>query len=305
MKTKTDKKTLVVLTGPTAVGKTATSLTLAQALNTEIISADARQFYRELTIGTAAPTQQERTAIKHHFAGHLSIFDYYNVSLFEKQAMALLTDLFTRKDFVLVSGGSGLYLDALCYGIDDLPDIPLEIRTKVKRMYQEKGIAYLKEVLKDADPDYYEEVDTANPNRMMRGIEIYLATGKKFSTLRKKQSVQRPFQIKKVILNRPRQELFQRINERTKQMVENGVIEEALNFYPQRNLNALNTVGYKELFAWLGNRCSLHHAIKDIKTNTRRYAKRQLTWFKKYEGAKWFLPSETGSILRFIRETEE
>lgn len=303
MKTKTDKKTLVVLTGPTAVGKTATSLTLAQALNTEIISADARQFYRELTIGTAAPTQQERTAVEHHFAGHLSIFDYYNVSLFEKQALALLADLFTRKDFVLVSGGSGLYLDALCHGIDDLPDIPFEVRSIVKRMYQEKGIAYLRQVLKYADPDYFEQVDTANPNRMMRGIEIYLATGKKFSALRKKQSVQRPFQIKKIILNRPRQELFQRINERTKQMVDNGVIEEALRFYPQRNLNALNTVGYKELFAWLGNRISLHHAIEDIKTNTRRYAKRQLTWFKKYEEAKWFLPSETGSILRFIRET--
>lgn len=300
MKAKAKSKTLVIITGPTAVGKTETSIKIAQQLRTEIITADARQFYRELKIGTAAPTPNELAAVKHHLAGHISIYDYYNASMFENQALNLTDDLFSKNDYVLVSGGSGLYLDALCYGIDELPDIDPKIRQKTKQLYEKQGLEGLRTFLRLNDPEYYAEVDIANPNRMMRGIEIFLATGKKFSSMRKKTPVQRSFQIKRVILNRPRKELFERINLRTGKMVEQGIIEEAIRFFPQKHLNALNTVGYKELFQWLENRTSLNDALEKIRTNTRRYAKRQLTWFKKYDDAQWFLPSETKAILDFI-----
>jgi tRNA dimethylallyltransferase len=300
MKPKAKNKTLAIITGPTAVGKTETSIKIAKHLNAEIISADARQFYRELKIGTAAPTPDEMAAVKHHLAGHISICDYYNASMFENQALKIINDLFVKNDYVLVSGGSGLYLDALCYGIDDLPDIEPHIRIKTKEIYEKQGLEGLRAFLRRNDPEYFAEVDIANPNRMMRGIEIFLATGHKFSSLRKKTPVQRTFQIKKVILNRPRKDLFERINLRTNQMVQQGIVEEAIRFFPQKSLNALNTVGYKELFYWLENRTSLPMAIEKIRTNTRRYAKRQITWFKKYNDAQWFLPSETKAILDFI-----
>jgi len=300
MKAKAKNKTLVIITGPTAVGKTETSIKIAQQLDTEIISADARQFYHELKIGTAAPTPDELASVKHHLAGHISIYDYYNASMFENQALRLINDLFTKKDYVLVSGGSGLYLDALCYGIDELPDIEPNIRQKTKQLYEKQGLEGLRAFLRLNDPEYYAQVDIANPNRMMRGIEIFLATGQKFSLLRKKTPAQRTFQIKKVILNRPRKDLFERINLRTHKMVEEGIIEEAIRFFPQKHLNALNTVGYKELFHWLENRMSLPDALEKIRTNTRRYARRQLTWFKKYDDAQWFLPSETKAILDYI-----
>ncbi|TVQ09773.1 MAG: tRNA (adenosine(37)-N6)-dimethylallyltransferase MiaA [Bacteroidetes bacterium] len=301
MKESPKTKTLVVITGPTAVGKTETSLTIAGELQAEIISADARQFYHELKIGTAAPTPAELQRVKHHFAGHLSIFDYYNVSRFEQEALARAEELFRHSDYVVVTGGSGLYIDALCKGIDDLPDIDPHIRNEVQQLLKKQGMEGLRSHLKSIDPEYYNEVDKANPNRMMRGIEIYLATGKKFSQLRKKQTAQRPFHIKKVILNRPRHELFQRINHRTDVMVKDGIVEEAIRFFKYRHLNALNTVGYKELFAWLENRMELHAAIEKIRIHTRRYAKRQLTWFKRYEDAQWFLPSETHNILRYVK----
>ena len=302
MKENHKNKTLVVITGPTAVGKTHTSIEVARALGTTIISADARQFYEEIQIGTAAPTPEEMKQVKHHLAGHLSIFDYYNVSLFEKQALDLLAGLFVNHDYVVVSGGSGLYIDALCEGIDDFPDIDPQVRKRVQQEYVEKGLEGLRSWLKMIDPAYFQEVDIANPNRMMRGIEIFLQTGNRFSQLRKRATIQRPFAIKKVILNRPRQELFHRINQRTGVMLQEGIVEEALAFFRYRHLNALNTVGYKELFDWLANRTSLHQAVENIRTNTRRYAKRQLTWFKKYHDAKWFLPHETNAILRYIKE---
>ncbi len=301
MKESPKTKTLVVITGPTAVGKTETSLTIAGELQAEIISADARQFYHELKIGTAAPTPSELQRVKHHFAGHLSIFDYYNASRFEQEALARAEELFINSDYVVVTGGSGLYIDALCKGIDDLPDIDPLIRNEVQQLLQKQGLEGLRSHLRSIDPEYYNEVDKANPNRMMRGIEIYLATGEKFSQLRKKQTVQRPFHIKKVILNRPRHELFQRINHRTDVMVKDGIVEEAIRFFKYRHLNALNTVGYKELFAWLENRMELPAAIEKIRIHTRRYAKRQLTWFKRYEDAQWFLPSETHNILRYVK----
>lgn len=301
MKKSHNPNTLVVITGPTAVGKTETSLIIAEQLNAEIISADARQFYKELTIGTAAPTPSERQRIKHHFAGHLSVFDYYNASQFEQEALARIEQLFHHSPYVVVSGGSGLYIDALCNGIDDLPDIDPEIRADTQRYFKMHGLEGLRQQLKSMDPDYYDEVDKTNPNRMMRGIEVFMATGQKFSHLRKRQEVQRPFQMKKVILNRPRHELFERINQRTDRMVKEGLVEEALRFFKYRHLNALNTVGYKELFAWLENRMDLQQALEKIRTNTRRYAKRQITWFKRYKDAQWFLPSEVNNILRYIK----
>jgi tRNA dimethylallyltransferase len=297
-------KTVVIITGPTAVGKTDTSLTIARELGAEIISADARQFYKELKIGTAAPTAWELAQVKHHLVGHLSIHDYYNVSLFERDALTITNELFKHSDYVVVSGGSGLYIDALCDGIDDLPEIDPEIRQKVQNIFLEQGLEGLRTQLRIFDPEYYAEVDTANPNRMMRGIEIMLATGEKFSQLRKRKPQTRPFAIKKVILNRPRHELYERINHRTDIMVNQGIIEEAIFFFRNKNLNALNTVGYKELFAWLENRTDLKSSIEKIRINTRRYAKRQLTWFKKYDDAKWFLPSEIKGILNFVRQSQ-
>ncbi len=297
-----NRKTLVVLTGPTGVGKTLTSIELAGALQTEIISADARQFFKELKIGTAAPTQEELAAVPHHLAGHLSIFDYYNVSLFEQQALSILDTIFLKSDYAILTGGSGLYIDALCHGIDQLPDANPAIRNKVKNIYQQLGLEGLQEQLSTIDPEYFSEVDIHNPNRMMRGLEVYYSTGEKFSNLRKNTRITRPFKIKKVIINRPRHELFDRINARTHLMVQQGLVEEAVQFFPLRELNALNTVGYKELFGWLENRWPLHTALEKIQTNTRRYAKRQLTWFKRYEDARWFMPHEINSILSFIKE---
>jgi tRNA dimethylallyltransferase len=216
-------KTVVIITGPTAVGKTDTSLTIARELGAEIISADARQFYKELKIGTAAPTPSELAQVNHHLVGHLSINDYYNVSMFEKDALALTHELFKRSDFVVLTGGSGLYIDAFCDGIDDLPEIDPQIRQKVKKIYQEQGLEGLRTQLRVFDPEYYATVDIANPNRMMRGIEVMLSTGKKFSHLRQNKYKPRPFNIKRIILNRPRQELFKRINQRTALMVEQGI----------------------------------------------------------------------------------
>jgi tRNA dimethylallyltransferase len=301
--TKTNsEKTLIVLTGPTAVGKTDLSLELANEFNTPVISADSRQFYHELKIGTAAPAREQLSRVAHHFVGHLSIHDYYNASLFEINAMQVLEDVFKTRDYALVTGGSGLYLDALCRGIDQLPDADALTRKHVRDFYFNNGIDALRLWLKNIDPEYYQQVDLANPNRMMRGIEVFLLTGEKYSGLRTSGSHPRPFAIKRVILNLERGELNSRINRRVDQMVQQGLIEEAWQFFNQRHLNALNTVGYKEIFSWLSGQWSLKMAIEKIKTNTRRYAKRQLTWFRRYPDARWFEPSQFNEIVKFIRE---
>lgn len=294
-------KTLVVLTGPTAVGKTSLSLDIALQLGTQIISADARQFFRELQIGTAAPTSEQLNAVQHHLVGHLSVKDYYNVSMFEIQALQVLDEIFDKSDYAVVTGGSGLYIDSLCYGIDNLPDADAGIREHVKHFYSTKGLDALRLWLKNTDPVFYQQVDLANPNRIMRAIEVFLMSGKKFSDLRTSKAAKRPFRIKKIILNIDRDLLYQRINSRVDHMIQSGLVEEALMFFNQRNLNALNTVGYKEIFAWLANEWPLSMAIEKIKTNTRRYAKRQLTWFRGYEDAKWFSPEQQNEILEYIK----
>lgn len=303
MKTTPHKKTLVVITGPTAVGKTALSVRLARQWQTEIISADARQFYKELSIGTASPSPAEMGGVTHHFVGHLSVFDYYNVSSFEQQALAISDKIFSQSDYVILTGGSGLYIDTLCHGIDSLPDVDSQIRSEVQKVYKTDGLYGLRTWLRNIDPVYYEQVDLANPKRIMRGLEVFLQTGIPYSKHLVKQRVERPFSIKRVVLNREREELFSRINDRVVKMIANGLIEEALSMYQYRDLNALNTVGYKEIYAWLANAWDLHMAIQKIQTHTRRYAKRQITWFKQYKDAGWFHPEDEKGITRFINGT--
>ncbi len=294
------KNTLIVVVGPTAIGKTKVSITLAQYFDTEIISADSRQFYQELKIGTAAPALSELAAVKHHFIGHLSINDYYNVSRFETDVLRLLEKLFVNHRFVVMTGGSGLYIDAVCRGIDDLPDPDPQLRKKIKKLFAEKGITYLQEKLKTLDPEYFEIVDKANPNRLMRAIEVCISTGQTFTSLRRNKPRLRDFNIIKIGLNRPREELFENIARRTDQMMESDLLKEVKSLMKFRHVNALNTVGYKEIFDFIDGKVTLERAVENIKTNTRRYAKRQLTWFKRDSEIKWFLPEETQQIIQYI-----
>lgn len=293
-------KTLVVIAGPTAAGKTDISILLAQEWNTEIISADSRQFYRELNIGTAKPGLHQLQEVKHHFVGHLSIHDYYNVSLFENDVLQLLVKLFGKHDIVLMVGGSGLYIDAVCQGIDDFPDPTPELRTSLKGIYHGEGIGKLQEMLLQLDPEYYCQVDIGNPIRLLRALEVCLTTGQKFSDHRLNSRKQRDFNIIKIGLNLPRPELFSRIAGRVDQMMEKGLLQEVQKLLPFRQLNALNTVGYKELYEYLDSKTSLSQAIENIKTNTRRYAKRQLTWFNKNADYEWFTPEQVSEIIEMV-----
>ena len=297
------KKTLVVVLGPTAVGKTDIAIRLAQQLNTEIISADSRQLYREIPLGTAAPSKEQLASVPHHFVGNLSLQQNYNVSQYENEVLALLENKFRVYDVMVMTGGSGLYIDAVCRGIDQLPDPEPEIRETLQQKWQQKGISVLQQQLQQLDPEFYEQVDRQNPKRLMRAIEVCLQTGRKYSELRQNNPQTRNFRILKVGLNLPREQLYDRINRRTDVMMNNGWIEEAESVFPFRHLNALNTVGYKELFAFLEGKMSLEKAVEKIKTNTRRYAKRQLTWFRKDKEIHWFSPEDEEAILQFVKET--
>jgi tRNA dimethylallyltransferase len=295
-------KSLIVICGPTAVGKTAISIKIAKALNTEIISADSRQFYRELKIGVASPDKVELKVVKHHFIGHLSVADYYNVSRFENDIIGFLDNFFKSSNHALIVGGSGLYIDAVSKGIDYLPDPDDDLRKSLKVTLVEKGLEPLKQELKKLDPDYYQVVDLQNPNRILRALEVCLMTGKPYSSFRIRNIKPRNFNIIKIGLDRPRAELFERIEKRVDQMIAAGLVEEVKSLGKFRNLNSLNTVGYKEIFYYLDSNCSLTEAIDKIKINTRRYAKRQLTWFKKDNAITWFHPDEIGRIIDFIEE---
>ena len=292
--------TLIVLPGPTAIGKTNTAIKLAQHFKTEIISADSRQFYRELKIGTAAPTPMELTAAKHHFISNLSIKDYYNVSRYEKEVLQLLKNLFKNYPVVIMTGGSGLYIDAVCKGIDELPDPDENLRKTIKGWHAKHGIEFLQAKLKEVDPEYYEIVDRANPKRIMRALEVCTTTGQTFTSLRKNQSKPRDFNIIKIGLNRPREELFENIGHRTNKMILDGLVEEVKGLVEYRGRNALNTVGYKEIFDFLGGKITLEQAVANIKTNSRRYAKRQLTWFRRDKEITWFMPEDIDQIILFI-----
>ena len=279
---------LIVLAGPTAVGKTEYAIRLAEAFDTEILSADSRQFYREIPIGSAAPDAEQLNRVKHHFIGNRSITVPYDAVQYEKEALTLLESLLTSRPLVILTGGSGMYIDAVCRGFDDLPDSDPELRREIKQQYSDGGLDSLRASLRLLDPDYYDAVDLHNPKRLMRAIEVCLLTGRPYSQLRTRQPRQRDFDFCKIALNLPREELFDRINKRVDVMMAAGLADEALALTAYRHLNTLQTVGYTELFEYAAGRYSLDEAIEKIKTNTRRYAKRQLTWFKKDTEYQWF-----------------
>jgi tRNA dimethylallyltransferase len=293
-------KTLVTIVGPTGIGKTDLSIKLALEIDAEIISADSRQFYRELKIGTAMPEMHQLSAVNHHFVGHLSILDYYNASMFEIDVLKLLDDLYKTKNQAVMVGGSGMYIDVVCNGIDDLPDIDQEIRNQLQEKFEKEGIESLRFELKRLDPEYYKIVDLKNPKRILKGLEICLMTGKTYTSFRTSIKKERNFTILKIGLNMDREKLYKRIDTRVDKMIEDGLIDEAREFYPHRNLNSLKTVGYKELFECFDGNYDLDKAIELIKRNSRHYAKRQLTWFARDKEIKWFEPDDYKGIMGFI-----
>ena len=284
--------TLLVLTGPTASGKTALAIRWAEQFRTEIISADSRQFYREMRIGTAAPTEAERKRVPHHFVGHLSVNESYNVYRYEQDVLTLLEKLFKQHDTVVLTGGSGLYIDAVCNGIDLLPDPDPALRENLWRMLRENRVEEFHQMLKEKDPEYYAVVDKQNPVRMIRALEVCIQTGQSFSSLRKQQAKERPFQIIKYAITLPREVLNERINRRVDRMMEEGLEAEARQLYPLRHLNALQTVGYRELFDHFDGKCTIDESVEAIKAHTRQYAKRQMTWFKRDSDYRWISPEE-------------
>ncbi len=281
--------TLYILTGPTGVGKTAYTIELAQRWQVPIISADSRQFYKEMRIGTAVPTEEELSAAQHFFVGMLSIHDYYNVYMYEQDVLKLLKELFQKYPVIIMTGGSPQYLDAVCHGVDEMPDPDPNTRQFVINLFQNNGVEALHAQLRLLDPEYAATINPNDSKRMMRALEVSLQTGKPYSEHLHKKQVTRDFNIEKYYLNRPREELFDRINRRVDKMMADGLLEEARSLLPYRHLNPLNTVGYKELFDYFDGKCTLEQAVTDIKTHTRRYAKRQITWFKReYEEVMLF-----------------
>ena len=293
-------KTLIVITGPTAVGKTKLTIELARLFNVPIINADSRQLFRGMEIGTAAPTDKERQQARHEFTGMLNLEDYYSASMFEQDVLSWLSQHFKEHDIALMSGVSMMYIDAVCNGIDDIPTIRDDIRTMMKQRLQEEGLEALCEELKRLDPEHYEVVDKKNTRRVVHALEICHQTGNTYTSFRRQQKKERPFHLIKIGLNRPREELYERINQRVDNMMEQGLEAEARKLYPQRQLNALNTVGYKEMFAYMDGTWTLEEAIERMKGNTRRYARKQLTWFKRDKDMKWFHPDDKEQILNYI-----
>lgn len=295
--------TLIVVTGPTAVGKTALCIDIAKQYGIPIINADSRQIYRELRIGTATPTEEQLRSVKHYFVGNISIDDYYNASMYEQDVLTLLNQ-FKQSSIQLLTGGSMMYIDAVCNGIDDIPTVREDIREEMKRRYAEEGLDALCEDLKRLDPEHYAVVDKQNHRRVIHALEICYQTGTTYTSFRKQEKKQRPFQIIKIGLNRDREELYQRINQRVDQMMTDGLLDEVMSLQDKRFNNALNTVGYKEMFTYLDGTWSLEEAIERMKGNTRRYARKQLTWFKRDEEMQWFHPQQQEEILKYISQYE-
>ena len=293
-------KTLIVITGPTAVGKTDLCLDIAKYFGIPIINADSRQIYREIKIGTAAPTEEQLRQVRHYFVGTQALTDYYSASIYEQEVMNLLDTLFQTSDYALLSGGSMMYIDAVCNGIDDIPTVDDETRNLLKKRLAEEGLESLCEQLRILDPEHYEIVDKKNPRRVVHALEICLMTGRTYTSFRTNEHKERPFNIIKIGLTRDREIIYERINRRVDIMMEQGFLDEARRVYPLRHLNALNTVGYKELFAYLDGTWSLDEAIERIKGNTRRYARKQLTWYKKDPLVTWFSPDDKQMILNHI-----
>ncbi len=299
------KKHLIVLAGPTASGKTATAIKLAKALDAEIISADSRQFYKELSIGTAAPTADELAQVKHHFVHNMSIEDKYDVADYERDVLDFLKQYFKTKNIAIMTGGSGLFIDAVCNGLDAIPDVTDEIRMKVQKMYEEGGIEALQSEVEKVDPEYFQIVDKQNPRRLQRALEVFYQTGKPYSTFRQKNVAERDFDIIKLAILWDRDKLIERINMRVDMMMEQGLLDEVKSMYPKRHLNSLNTVGYKELFDYLDGKCTLEQAVEQIKISTRQYAKRQMTWLRKNGDYKWFTIEQTEDIITYIKKQLE
>lgn len=295
------KNILIVLLGPTGVGKTDISIDIAKHLGCEIISADSRQFYREMKIGTAVPSDEQLAAVKHHLVRFISVTEYYSSSLYERDVLKILPGLFSRNNYVLMAGGSGMYIDAVCKGTDDIPDIDREVRDKYNNLYLEEGIEGLRIALRMLDPEHYEKVDLKNPKRIIRALEVCETTGRPYSSFLKKEKKPRDFNVIKIGLERSREELYDRINLRVDRMVSEGLEDEARGLFSLRHLNALNTVGYRELFNYFEGIISREKAIDLIKRDTRRYAKRQMTWWAKDDSIKWFGAENTAGIISYIR----
>ena len=295
-------KSLIVLLGPTGIGKSKLAIQIASELNTEIISSDSRQIYKELTIGTAVPDKKDLETIPHYFIHTHSIHDYYNASKFEFEAIEKIEQLFQTKDSVLMTGGSMMYIDAVCKGIDDLPNVDQKLREQLIGEFEKNGIEHLRLQLKKLDPVYYEQVDLKNPKRLLHALEICLMTGKPYSSFRTEKVKERPFKIIKIGLNRDREELYDRINKRVDQMIEMGLEAEARSVYQYRHLNSMNTVGYRELFSYFDGEITLEKAIELIKRNTRHYARKQLTWFRKDTSTQWFQPEQENEIMDWLKD---
>ena len=296
--------TLVVITGPTAVGKTALCIKLAKHYGIPIINADSRQIYREQRIGTASPSDEQLREVKHYFVGSIGIDDYYNASLYEQDVLRVLDEQFCHSPIQLLTGGSMMYIDAVCNGIDDIPTIRDDIRNEMKRRYAKEGLEALCADLQRLDPEHYAVVDRKNYRRVIHALEICYQTGQTYTSFRKQERKQRPFRIVKIGLNRERDELYQRINSRVDQMMTDGLLDEARSLYDKRSNNALNTVGYKEMFAYLDGTWTLDEAIERMKGNTRRYARKQLTWFRRDTEMQWFHPKQQEDILNYISKYE-
>ncbi len=294
-------KFLISIVGPTAIGKTALSIKLAQHYNTEILSSDSRQFFKEMSIGTAVPTSIELSAVKHHFIQNRSIHEDYNVGQFEKDALDKLNQLFKKHNIIIMVGGSGLYVDAVLKGLDYFPDVDSEIRAKLNYQLKEKGLIFLQNQLKESDIDSYNTIELENPHRVIRALEICIGTGKSFSYFKNKPKAKREFTPIKIGIDADREIIYNRINNRVDLMIESGLLDEAKELHQYKTLNALQTVGYRELFEYIDGNFSLEFAIAEIKKNTRRFAKRQNTWFKKYPDIKWFDYNEdTSTIISYI-----
>ncbi|HZL10959.1 MAG TPA: tRNA (adenosine(37)-N6)-dimethylallyltransferase MiaA [Prolixibacteraceae bacterium] len=293
---------LIVVLGPTGVGKSDISIQLAKHFHSEIISADSRQFFRELSIGTAVPSSEDQNAVPHHFIQTKSIHDYYNVSEYETDALQLIDQLFQQINPLILTGGSMLYVDTVCKGIDDIPTVHQLVRDDVINWYEKNGLDALRQRLLAIDPEYYSIVDLNNPKRLLHAVEIHQMTGKPFTSFRKNTIKERPFRILKIGINQDRKVLYERINQRVDRMVEAGLVAEAESVYPHRKLNSLNTVGYKELFSYLDGDCSLEEAVDLIKRNSRKYARKQLTWFRRDQDITWFEPDQIQEIINYTEQ---
>ncbi|GGE43090.1 tRNA dimethylallyltransferase [Pedobacter psychrotolerans] len=293
-------KTLISIVGPTAIGKTALAIELANHLQTEIISADSRQFYKEMEIGTAKPSQTELAAAKHHFINSHSVDQLFSTGDFEVQGLKVLEEIFKTHDSAIMVGGSGLYVNALINGLDEMPEIDLAVRTQLNNLFKTEGISPIQEQLSKLDPEYFSKVDQQNPQRMIRGLEVFLSTGQKLSAMLSATKKERPFNTIKIGLNMERSTLYDRINNRVDQMISNGLVDEVKSLTEFRSYNALNTVGYSEIFDYLDQKLSIEEAVSNIKQNTRRFAKRQLTWFRRDQEIKWFEPNQYHDITEYI-----